>query len=135
MPEREDYRRLGELFRRLRSEDYRQRPGLEPWLTAWELNMETDGIGSEHRSEDDLITYMNAWNKERYPHFFEPDARRVRARVPWIVFDEIHKATGWRTMVKGWYDVFGEEFRFLVTGSARLDLLRRGGDSLVGRSN
>lgn len=72
-----------------------------------------------------------AWRGD--PHFFETAARAVRNRQPWIVLDEIHKATRWRDLLKGWFDVFGQEFRFLVTGSARLDLLRRMGDALVGR--
>lgn len=67
------------------------------------------------------------------PHFFESAARRSAARPPWIALDEIHKASRWRDLLKGWFDVYRDEFRFLVTGSARLDLLRRGGDSLVGR--
>ncbi len=65
--------------------------------------------------------------------FFESAARSSGVEDPWIVFDEIHKRTRWRDILKGVHDVFGGEFRFLVTGSARLDLFRRGGDSLVGR--
>ena len=67
--------------------------------------------------------------------FFESPARSLGIRDPWIGFDEIHKRSRWRDILKGVYDVFGEEFRFLVTGSARLDLFRRAGDSLVGRYN
>jgi len=68
-------------------------------------------------------------------HFFESPARSLGIPDPWVVFDEIHKRNHWRDILKGVYDVFGEEFRFLVTGSARLDLFRRSGDSLVGRYN
>jgi len=67
--------------------------------------------------------------------FFESPARSLRIRNPWIVFDEIHKRNHWRDILKGTYDGFGDEFRFLITGSARLDLFRRAGDSLVGRYN
>jgi predicted AAA+ superfamily ATPase len=35
--------------------------------------------------------------------------------------------------IKGIYDVLHEKHSFLVTGSARLDVYRRGGDSLMGR--
>jgi predicted AAA+ superfamily ATPase len=69
----------------------------------------------------------------RDPHFFESAARALGRKDPWIALDEIHKASRWRDLLKGWFDLFGGEFRFLVTGSSRLDLLRRGGDSLVGR--
>jgi len=67
--------------------------------------------------------------------FFESPARSLGIRDPWIVFDEIHKRNRWRDILKGVYDVFGDEFRFLITGSARLDIFRRSGDSLVGRYN
>ena len=50
-----------------------------------------------------------------------------------LVLDEIHKYSKWRQTVKGLYDKRGEELDILVTGSARLDYYRRGGDSLQGR--
>jgi predicted AAA+ superfamily ATPase len=48
-------------------------------------------------------------------------------------FDEIHKFRGWRNYLKGLFDEHGRHQRILVTGSARLDLYRFGGDSLQGR--
>lgn len=48
-------------------------------------------------------------------------------------FDEIHKYRGWRNYLKGLFDAPGRTQRILVTGSARLDLYRFGGDSLQGR--
>ncbi len=50
-----------------------------------------------------------------------------------IILDEIHKFTGWKRFIKGEYDVHKDKYRFLVTGSARLDIYRKGGDSLQGR--
>jgi len=50
-----------------------------------------------------------------------------------IIMDEIHKLRNWKRLVKGEYDKLKEHYRFLVTGSARLDIYRRGGDSLQGR--
>jgi uncharacterized protein len=50
----------------------------------------------------------------------------------WI-FDEIHKYRRWRNYLKGLYDGRPRGQRILVTGSARLDLYRFGGDSLQGR--
>jgi predicted AAA+ superfamily ATPase len=50
----------------------------------------------------------------------------------WI-FDEIHKYRTWRGYLKGLFDSRSAKQRILVTGSARLDLYRRGGDSLQGR--
>jgi predicted AAA+ superfamily ATPase len=50
----------------------------------------------------------------------------------WI-FDEIHKYKQWRNYLKGLYDKNKNTHKIMVTGSARLDLYRRGGDSLQGR--
>jgi predicted AAA+ superfamily ATPase len=50
-----------------------------------------------------------------------------------IIFDEIHKYRQWRNWLKGKYDTLKENHQFLITGSARLDLYRFGGDSLQGR--
>lgn len=49
------------------------------------------------------------------------------------VFDEIHKYKKWRSLIKGIYDKNFEDHQFIVTGSARLDHFRKGGDSLLGR--
>lgn len=58
--------------------------------------------------------------------------RELPATKIWV-FDEIHKYRGWRNYLKGLYDVKKTERKILVTGSARLDFYRRGGDSLQGR--
>lgn len=51
-----------------------------------------------------------------------------------VVFDEIHKFARWKNYLKGMYDQYRDEnVRFLVTGSGRLDLFKKGGDSLLGR--
>ncbi len=55
------------------------------------------------------------------------------SRQPVVIFDEIHKFGQWRNLVKGYYDKHKSKASFLVTGSARLDYYRRGGDSLQGR--
>jgi hypothetical protein len=48
-------------------------------------------------------------------------------------FDELHKMTKWKSWIKGIYDTEGVRPRILVTGSARLDVFRKGSDSLAGR--
>jgi len=50
-----------------------------------------------------------------------------------MVFDEIHKHKNWKNILKGVYDINKEKVRLLVTGSARLGLYRKSGDSLLGR--
>jgi predicted AAA+ superfamily ATPase len=53
--------------------------------------------------------------------------------APLWVFDEIHKYRSWRNFLKGVFDGRRPSQRILVTGSARLDFYRHGGDSLQGR--
>ena len=50
-----------------------------------------------------------------------------------LVFDELHKYSKWKNWIKGLYDKSHPLHKMLVTGSARLDVYRRGGDSLLGR--
>ncbi len=50
-----------------------------------------------------------------------------------VVLDEIHKYARWKNYLKGMYDQYKDEFQFLVTGSGRLELFKKGGDSLLGR--
>lgn len=52
---------------------------------------------------------------------------------PVLVLDEIHKYKLWRNLIKGFYDKKKNIQKFIVTGSARLDYYRSGGDSLLGR--
>ena len=77
--------------------------------------------------------------KQRYLNWDAPEDReniileRFPAGAGYLVLDEIHKYSRWRQVVKGLYDKRGDELQILVTGSARLDYYRRGGDSLQGR--
>jgi len=50
-----------------------------------------------------------------------------------ILLDEIHKDRKWKSKLKGLYDTYSQELDILVTGSAKLDLYRKGSDSLLGR--
>ena len=75
----------------------------------------------------------------RYLNWDYDEDRQDILRKQWssdqklLVFDELHKFPRWKTWVKGIYDVSHELHSFLITGSARLDVYRRGGDSLMGR--
>jgi uncharacterized protein len=75
-------------------------------------------------------TYLN-WDNRG-------DRKEIRA-ARWpagpaaVALDEIHKWRGWKGWLKGEYDKHRGAVRFLVTGSARLDIYRRGSDSLQGR--
>ena len=80
--------------------------------------------------KDGHPAYLN-WDSDK-------DRRKIRARE-WprseslIILDEIHKFKGWRNFVKGLYDTLKHTHAFLITGSARLDHFRKGGDSILGR--
>lgn len=50
-----------------------------------------------------------------------------------ITLDEIHKFSRWKSFLKGFFDLYEDRTRIIVTGSARLDIYKRGGDSLMGR--
>jgi predicted AAA+ superfamily ATPase len=86
---------------------------------------------------DESLTYYNWDNplvRKAYrddPFFFLDDVRKSNKRM--IVFDEIHKRKGWKDVLKGIHDSIERDIRLLVTGSARLDMFRQSGDSLVGR--
>jgi len=58
---------------------------------------------------------------------------RFRGDAGLVIFDEIHKYHKWKNYLKGEFDKYKDKFQILVTGSARLDLYRKGGDSLMGR--
>lgn len=66
------------------------------------------------------------------PAFFVMMERRD-ASTPLVVFDEIHKYKDWKNYLKGIYDQFHGQYQFLISGSARLDIYQKGGDSLAGR--
>lgn len=75
-------------------------------------------------------TYFN-WD-------YQPDRKKIIAsEMPaesgLLIFDEVHKYKKWKNLIKGIYDTYKDKFQLLVTGSARLNIYRRSGDSLQGR--
>jgi len=58
---------------------------------------------------------------------------QLRADAPLIILDEIHKFPQWKQLVKGFYDHYLGQCHILITGSARMDVYKKGGDSLMGR--
>jgi len=73
--------------------------------------------------------YMN-WDEDAGR---ESILSKTFSKAEFWIFDEIHKFKRWRNYLKGIFDQHGKAQKILVTGSARLDLYRRGGDSLQGR--
>ena len=92
-------------------------------------------VGKTTMAKDLLIGFP----KGRYFNWDFDDDRQDILKKRWttentlLVFDELHKFPRWKNWIKGLYDVSRAKHSFLVTGSARLDLYRRGGDSLLGR--
>lgn len=85
----------------------------------------------------DLVA--SRFRETAYFNWDKKDARRKIMAAEWpataelIILDEIHKYRGWKRFIKGEFDVHRGKYRFIVTGSARMDVYRRGGDSLQGR--
>lgn len=75
-------------------------------------------------------TYYN-WDVSRDRKRILNDQLDLDARL-WVL-DEVHKYRRWRNFLKGLYDEHHSKHPILVTGSARLDLYGRAGDSLQGR--
>ncbi|MGK5084341.1 ATP-binding protein [Bdellovibrionota bacterium FG-1] len=69
------------------------------------------------RSPSDLLTHLTITSDQ----------------TPLVVLDELHKHKKWKNSLKGLYDLHKNRLRLLVTGSARLNIYRKAGDSLVGR--
>ena len=80
-----------------------------------------------------------AWANLEYLNWDSGKDRKIMLRQEWnrraglLILDEFHKLKNWKSRIKGVYDTEGMPPRVLITGSARLDLYRRGGDSLAGR--
>ncbi len=92
-----------------------------------------ESIGSEdtYFNWDDPVVMMEY---KKNPSYFRNviNEKIVNKPVP-LVFDEIHKHTAWRDILKGLFDTNRERMQLLVIGSSRLGFVRKSGDSLVGR--
>ncbi|MBN2381824.1 AAA family ATPase [bacterium] len=69
-----------------------------------------------------------SWDIDRERRIIR-DHKMDEASPLWI-FDELHKYRMWRNWLKGVYDFHHERHSILVTGSAKLAVYSRGGDSL-----
>ena len=82
-------------------------------------------------------------SEKNYFSWDNPNFRRVWIRSPEssikdigngpVLFDEMHKNRKWKNHLKGLYDTYKDDLDIIVTGSARLDIYRKGSDSLLGR--
>ena len=89
-------------------------------------------------------TYMSKMVAERFqkPVYLNYDNlldRKIIQDQAWLrstdllIFDELLKMPDWKNYLKGVYDTKQPSMAILVTGSARLDIFDKVGDSLAGR--
>lgn len=76
----------------------------------------------------DETAFRRAWVK--HPSQLLPPKHETPALM---VLDEIHKAKQWKRTLKGIYDTLNDPVDIMVTGSARLNIYKKGSDSLLGR--
>ncbi len=92
---------------------------------------------SQSSRDSDEFPYFN-WDSEsarrailkRPEDFWRPESGSAPSR---IVLDEIHKYPRWKRFLKGLFDTQRAKVEIIVTGSGRLDVYQKGGDSLFGR--
>ncbi|MBW1793496.1 MAG: ATP-binding protein [Deltaproteobacteria bacterium] len=90
-----------------------------------------------HEEKSEQLYYL--WDlrniRQRYKEnelFFTADAMDPAKKL-WVCFDEIHKMPKWKNILKAAFDETSDRYQFIVTGSAKLNIVRRAGDSLAGR--
>ena len=82
---------------------------------------------------------MEGYANSQYLNWDVRADRAILQRQSWnqraqlLVMDEIHKMHGWKGWLKGVVDGRSVGQALLVTGSARMETFRQGGDSLAGR--
>ena len=78
----------------------------------------------------DAVEYLNF---DELSHRQQIMKKNWSRKADLVILDELHKMPKWKSWIKGLYDTEGVRPRILVTGSARLDVFRKGSDSLAGR--
>ena len=89
------------------------------------LSKQLVGKNGIYNNWDD-IQFRRIWTK--HPNESLPKKSGVG-----VIYDEIHKTNKWKSTLKGIYDTKKVNCPIIVTGSARLDIYRKGSDSLMGR--
>ena len=98
-------------------------------------------VGKTHTCQSIADTYLD-WDDDDHrdvilqgpaavARYASAQILSTRRRI--VVLDELHKYGHWKRFLKGLFDTWQERLQFVVTGSSRLDVYRRGGDSLMGR--
>jgi predicted AAA+ superfamily ATPase len=61
-------------------------------------------------------------------------AQAWKKDVDLVIFDELHKLRKWKNFLKGIIDQYQNRPALIVTGSAKLEVFKRAGDALTGRT-
>jgi len=88
-----------------------------------------------------LAQYLGKKYFKPYTYFnwdYQPDRKKIisfqlPSDMKLLIFDELHKYKNWKNYIKGIFDKHKTDFKILLTGSARLDIYKKSGDSLMGR--
>lgn len=76
----------------------------------------------------DDVSFRRLWTKN--PSSIMP---KEYTKIPIVIFDEVHKVKSWKRTLKGIYDTQDKQVDIIITGSARLNVYKKGSDSLLGR--
>jgi predicted AAA+ superfamily ATPase len=98
-------------------------------------------VGKTTTCRGHAMSYINWDNSDDRDEVIAGPARlaqnlgvnRLSSTIPVALFDELHKYRRWKQFLKGFFDTYADSVRIIVTGSSRMDVYRRGGDSLMGR--
>lgn len=111
---------------------------LEGFVTK-DLDKKIVLLSGPRQSGKTTLSKHLSFKETHYLNYDESGQRNTILKKHWprdadlVVFDELHKMPKWKSWLKGIYDTDGVRPRILVTGSARLDIFRKGSDSLAGR--
>ncbi len=92
------------------------------WKTTISINIADNNFSN--------YTYLN-WDKKEHRKKILDSTYDFWSKI--IIFDEIHKYKSWKRLLKWEFDVNRQKYKFLVTGSARLDIYQKWWDSMLWR--
>lgn len=112
---------------------------IHPFITRDLLKKMVFISGPRQSGKTTLVENIINDQRSIYLNWDDIDGRRNILARNWsdedevIAFDELHKYSRWKNFLKGTYDTQKTKHKFIVTGSARLDLYKKGQDSMMGR--
>ncbi|MFN9065891.1 MAG: ATP-binding protein [Bdellovibrionales bacterium] len=97
-------------------------------------------LSKSFKSSFDVFIYKN-WDESDFRKLWVKSPNQIKNefdlakfnQTRLLVLDEIHKSKSWKQKLKGIYDELSDQIQILVTGSARLNVFKKGSDSLMGR--